>query len=167
MSLPVELLEIIFEFCYLESQWAVDDYMYGRENLSLSETFRNFPYSLATVDPSWNAMLLRHRKYWTGLPRVVFNVDSETPTHIDDAKTLMQHMLVPDTYHQFHVAIIRHSKGNPNDAAEKERVMKLMDLLGPEKLRFQSFFIDVHASSLLPAVTTYFNNLITFHEPAI
>lgn len=110
------------------------------ETPSLSDTLQSFPYSLAAVDPSWNAMLLRHRKYWTGLPRVVFYVDSKAPTHIDDAKTLMQHMLYepdPDTtYHQFHVAIIRHSKENPDDAAEKERVVKLMDLLAPEKKTF-------------------------------
>ena len=85
MFLPVELLEIIFEYRCLGSQRVVYSY-YCWDSPSLSDTLRNFPYNLATVDPSWNAILLRHRHYWIGLSRVVFNVDSKTPTHIDDAK---------------------------------------------------------------------------------
>jgi hypothetical protein len=159
MSLPVELLDIIFNFCYLG---AVYDYIW--DNPSLSDTLHKFPYSLAAVDPTWNAILLRHREYWTGLPRVVFNIDSTTPTHIDDAKTLLRYMLhQPDqhTYDQFHVAIVRRSKENPDDTAEKERVRNLMDLLTPKMSRFKSFLVDVHASSSLPSVTTYFNDLMT------
>jgi hypothetical protein len=164
MSLPVELLEIIFKFCYLGCQWdAYGDYVWN--NPSLSDTLRNFPYNLAAVDPSWNAILLRHRKYWIGLSRMVVSVDSKTPIHIDDAKTLLQYMLDErNTYtyiYGFHVAIIRRSKANPDDAAEKERVRNLMDLLVPHIQLIQSFVIDVHASSSLPSVTTYFNNLIT------
>ena len=36
-----------------------------------------------------------------------------------------------------------------------------MNLLVPHTCRFRSFVIDVHASSSLPSVTTYFNKLIT------
>jgi hypothetical protein len=158
MSLPVELLEIIFEFCYLGCRQKVYDYYWGTP--SLSDTLRNFPYNLAAVDPSWNAILLRYRNYWTGLPHLVFNVDSKTPTQIDDAKTLLRYIL-DDPSLQFHVAIVRHSKENPDGATEKDLVKNLMDLLAPEVHRFRSFLVDVHASSSLPSVTTYFNNLIT------
>src|SRR5437879_3567702 len=110
MPLPVELLQIIFDFCYLGCQWPVarDD----SEDPSLSDTLRDFPYSLAAVDPLWNAILLRHRHYWNGLRRIVFNVDSKTPTHIDDAETILQYMSYDPhrhSFHQFHVAIIRRS----------------------------------------------------------
>ena len=163
MSLPVELLDIIFKCCYLASPLR-DIYSEDWEDPSLSDTLQNFPYNLAAVDPTWNAILLRRREYWIGLPRVVFNVDSKMPTPIDDAKEILQHMLYepdPDTYHLFHVAIIRRSKANPDDADEKERVMNLMDLLAPQISRIQGFIIDVHASSSLPSVSTYFSNLIT------
>ena len=159
-SLPVELLEIIFKYCYLGYLRDADDDNW--EELSLSDTIRTFPYNLAAVDPSWNAILLRHRDYWTGLTRAIFNVDSKTPTHIDDAKTLLGYMLDgADPYYKFHVDIIRRSKANPDDAAEKDRVKNLMDLLAPEIRRCQSFLIDVHASSSLPSLTTYFQDLIT------
>ena len=135
------------------------------EGPSLSSTLHKFPYDLVAVDPSWNGILLRRRDYWIKLPRVVFNVDSKTPTHIDDAKTLLQCMLDERDYcafyYEFHVAIIRRSKENPDDAAEKERVRNLMNLLVPHTCRFRSFVIDVHASSSLPPVATYFNKLIT------
>ena len=81
MSLPVELLEIIFKFCYLGCQQ-------GRYNLwepSLSNILQQFLYSLVTVDPLWNSILLKHQ--------VVINVDSKTPTHIDDTQRLLQYML--------------------------------------------------------------------------
>jgi len=157
MSLPLELLEIIFKYCHLGC--LRDDW----EKPSLSHTLRNFPYNLAAVDPSWDALLLRHRDYWTGLNRAVFNVDSKTPTHIDDAKTLLRYILDEAApYYKFHVDIIRRSKANPDDAAEKDRVKNLMDLLAPEIGRCRTFLIDVHASSSLPSVTTYFNDqLIT------
>jgi hypothetical protein len=153
MSLPVEILEIIFEHCYLVS---IDSW-----DASPSDTLRNFPYNLVAVDPSWNAILLRHWNYWRGLSRVVFNVDSKTPTHIYDAKTVLQCMLYdpePHPSYDFHVAIIRYSKANPDDYAEKERVKNLMNLLVPHIRRIRSFIIDVHASSSLPSVTAYFNN---------
>ena len=155
MSLPVELLEMIFEHCYLVS---IDSVGW---DASLSDTLRNFLYNLVAVDPLWNAILLRHWDYWTGLSRVVFNVDSKTPTHINDAKTVLQYMLYdpgPDLSYDSHVAIIRYSKANPDDSAEKERVKNLTNLLAPHIRRFRSFVIDVHASSSLPSVTTYFNN---------
>jgi hypothetical protein len=172
MSLPVELLEIVFEYCFLgcppievDSDWEVNNYSWSMKGPSLSDTLQDFPYNLAAVDPSWNAILLRRRDYWLKLPRVVFNVDSKTTTHTDDAKTLLQCMLDEQDscsfYYEFHVAIIRHSKANPDDAAEKERVRTLMNLLVPHICRFRSFVIDVHASSSLPSVTTYFNKLIT------
>lgn len=160
MSLPVELLEIIFKYCYLGCLADVDTDDW--EEPSLSDTLRTFPYNLAAVDPSWNAILLGHRDYWTGVTRAVFNVDSKTPTRIDDAKTLLRYMLdEASPYYKFHVDIIRRSKENPDDAAEKDRVKNLMDLLVPEIRRCKSFLIDVHASSSLPPVTTYFNDLIT------
>jgi len=160
MSLPVELLEIIFKYCYLGCLPDVDSD--GWEEPSLSDTLRTFPYSLAAVDPSWDAILLRHRDYWTGVTRAVFNVDSKTPTRIEDAKTLLRYMLdEASPYYKFHVDIIRRSKANPDDAGEKDRVKNLMDLLAPEIRRCQSFLIDVHASSSLPSVTTYFNDLTT------
>ena len=59
----------------------------------------------------------------------------------------------------FHVAIIRRSKANLVDAAEEDRAKNLMDLLIPHIQLIQIFVIDVHASSSLPSVTTYFNNL--------
>ena len=155
MSLPVELLEIIFKHCYLVS---IDS---AGWDASLSDTLRNFPYNLIAVDPLWNAILLRHRNYWRGLSRVVFNVDSKPPTHIEDARTVLQYMLYdpePDPSHEFHVAVIRRSKANPDDTAEKERVKNFMNLLAPHIRRFRSFVIDVHASSSLPSVATYFNN---------
>ena len=155
MSLPVELLEIIFKHCYIVSIHSVG------WDASLSDTLRNFPYNLVAVDPSWNAILLRHWNYWRGLSRLVFNVDSKTPTHIDDARTVLQYMFYepePDPFYEFHVAIIRYSKVNPDDSAEKERVMNLMNLLVPHLRRVRSFVIDVHASSSLPSVTAYFNN---------
>jgi hypothetical protein len=169
MSLPVELLEIIFNFCYLGCPQVVNGYDWN--DRSLSDSLRKFPYNVAAVDPVWNAILLRHRNYWTGLPRAVFNVDSKMPTHIDDASTLLRYILGhpnPDPYYnyltsycyQFDVAIIRRSKENPDDVSEKERVKNLMNLLAPYMSRFRSFLIDVHASSSLPSVTTYFNNLI-------
>src|SRR5438105_817318 len=139
MSLPVELLEIIFNFCYLASI-GFEEYSYQP---SPSDCLRTFPYSLAAVDPSWNAMLLKHRKYWSKLTRVVFNVDSKTPTHIADAKTILQY--ISTDFSDLHLAIIRHSKTNPDDAAEKEHVRNLMDLLEPNLRYFQSFLIDVHA----------------------
>jgi hypothetical protein len=152
MSLPVEILEIIFEHCYLVS---IDSW-----DASLSDTLRNFPYNLVAVDPSWNAILLRHWNHWRGNSRVVFNVDSKTPTHIDDAKTVLQHMYDPelDPFYEFHVAIVRRSKANPDASAERERVKDLMNLLVPHIRRFRSIVIDVHASSYLPSVATYFNN---------
>jgi len=157
----MELLEIIFKYCYLGCLRDVDSDDW--EGPSLSDTLRNFPYNLAIVDAAWNALLLRHRDYWTGLNRAVFNVDSKTPTHIDDAKILLRYILdEADPYHKFHVDIIRRSKANPDDAAEKDRVKNLVDLLAPEIRRCRTFLIDVHASSSLPSVTTYFNDkLIT------
>jgi len=165
MSLPVELLEIIFNFCHLGCPLPVNGYDW--DGRWLSDSLRIFPYNVAAVDPVWNAILLRHRKYWTRLPRVVFNVDSKTPTHIDDARTLLRYLLGqpdPDPYHnyrnshchQFDVAIIRRFKENPDDVSEKERVKNLMDLLAPYMSCFRSIFIDVHASSSLPS-----NNLMT------
>jgi hypothetical protein len=159
MSLPVELLEIIFKYCYLGYLSDVDTDEW-EEPSSLSDTLRTFPYNLAAVDPSWNAILLRHRDYWTEVTRAIFNVDSKSPTPIDDAKTLLRYMLDDASpYYKFHVDIIRRSKANPDDAAEKDRVKGLMDLLAPEIRRCQSFLIDVHASSSLPSVATYFNDL--------
>ncbi|KIM37224.1 hypothetical protein M413DRAFT_31148 [Hebeloma cylindrosporum] len=158
MSLPVELLEMIFGYCHLGCRW------HKWHDPSLSETLLDFPYSLAAVDPLWNAILLRHQKYWSRVTRAVFNVDSKTPTHIEDAKTLLRHMVQPGPgnhhgFRQFHVAIIRRSKANPDDAAEEERVRKLMDLLAPEMLHFKSILVDVHGSLSLPSVTTYFGNV--------
>jgi len=125
--------------------------------------FETFPTTWSQWDPSWNAILLRHRKYWIGLSRAVFSIDSKTPTHIDDVKILLQYTLDErNTYsynYGFHVAIIRRSMENPDDAAEKERARNLMDLLVSHIQRVQSFVIDVHASSSLPSVTIYFNNL--------
>ena len=69
---------------------------------SLSSTLHKFPYDLVAVDPSWNGILLRRRDYWIKLPRVVFNVDSKTPPHIDDAKTLLQCMLDERDYCAFY-----------------------------------------------------------------
>jgi len=67
------------------------------------------------VDPLWNAILLQHWDYWTGLSRVVFNVDSKAPTHMDDGKTVLHYMLYdpePDPSYDFHVTVTRRSKAN-------------------------------------------------------
>ena len=66
---------------------------------------------------------------------MAFNVNSKTPTHIDNAKTLLHYMAYDpdfDAFHQFHVTIIHHSKIDPDDEAEKEWVRELMNLLAPE-----------------------------------
>ena len=50
MSLPTELLELVFNFCYLGS-------LENDEDLEFSlSTF--FPYNLAEVDPLWKDILL-------------------------------------------------------------------------------------------------------------
>ncbi|KIM42167.1 hypothetical protein M413DRAFT_26975 [Hebeloma cylindrosporum] len=158
MSLPVELLEVIFSFCYLGCPHAVSTYSGEETTSSLSYTLRNFPYNLMAVDSVWEAILIGHSEYWTGLPHLVFYVDSKSPTHIDDAKTILRYMLLPKSgSHSFHVAIIRRSKEIPDDASEKERLSNFMDLLLPGLQCFKGFLIDVHASSSLPS-PTYFSN---------
>ena len=62
----------------------------------------------------------------------------------------------------FGVTIIRR---NPDDAAEKARVKKFMDLLEPHMSQFGPSLIDVYASSSLPSITTDFIH-VSLHVPA-
>jgi hypothetical protein len=129
MSLPIELLELIFNFCYLGSLENDD------EEFSLSTLF---PYHLAEVDPLWKDI----PEYWTRV------ISKSSATGEEDAEAMSSKL--------FGVAIIRRSGANPNDAAEKARVKNFMDLLEPHMSQFGASLIDVYASSSLPSVTTDF-----------
>jgi len=72
MPFPIELIELVFSFCYLGSTST-------NEGPSLSTLF---PYYLAEVDPLWKEILLKFPNYWT---RVV----STIPNGVDEAKGIL------------------------------------------------------------------------------
>ena len=127
-DLPIELLELVFNFCYLGS-------LENDEDFSFSTLF---PYHLAEVDPLWKDILLNFPEYWT---RVI----SKSSTGEEEVSSKL-----------FGVAIIRRSGTNPDDAAEKARVRKFLDLLEPHMSQFGASLINVYASSSLPSITTDF-----------
>jgi len=134
---PVELLELVFNFCYLGST---------REYPSLSTLF---PYYLAEVDPLWKEILLKFPNYWT---RVV----STIPSSVNDAKGTSR----PRSSTLFGVAIIRRCRANPDGATERARVKDFLERLeGSMQMQCDSFSIDVYASSSLPSITTDFNHI--------
>ena len=107
----------------------------------MTGTALRFPTPFEPFPTTWPRWILRGMPSClgtgtTGLNSLVWSLTS-TQEHlpIDDAKTLLQCMLDEQNacsfYYEFHVAIILRSKANPDDAAEKERVRSLMDLLVP------------------------------------
>ena len=137
MPFPIELLELIFNFCYLGST---------NEEPSLSTLF---PYYLAEVDPLWKEILLKFPNYWT---RVV----STIPNGVEDAKGISR----PRSSTLFGVAIIRRCRANPDDATEKARVKIFLDRLECNmQLQCDGFFIYVYVSSSLPSITTDLNHI--------
>ena len=133
MSLPTELLELVFNFCYLGSLENDEDLEFSLSTFS--------PYNLAEVDPLWKDILLDFPEYWT---RVV----SKSSTGEEDPEAMSSKL--------FGAAIIRRSGANPDDAAEKARVKNFMHLLELHISQFGASLIDVYASSSLPSLTILF-----------
>jgi hypothetical protein len=96
-DLPLKLLELCFNFCYLGS-------LETDEEPSL---YSLFPYYLSEVDPLWKDILLTFPDYWT---RVV----SHSNTYLESRKN-------------FDVALIHRAGTNPDNVAERARVTNVMN----------------------------------------
>ncbi|KDR83179.1 hypothetical protein GALMADRAFT_873705 [Galerina marginata CBS 339.88] len=171
MSLPPELLSIIFKFVHHESpqtneprelipRWmkkmdeglkrAAKALVHREEQIDFSSPTL-FPYSMAAVSPYWSEILSSHPEFWT---LVVFFVDSRYTSMAQATIILKRSRKLP-----IHVVITRREgfrmKEYP-DLHEKCQIEALINLLRPHLPRCKSLHIDAHLSLSLPVVPKAF-----------
>ncbi|KII90123.1 hypothetical protein PLICRDRAFT_91225 [Plicaturopsis crispa FD-325 SS-3] len=168
LSLPTELLVMIFHHVYFQSLDTLDFFLPLRNEFesywtaAMFNAFypegakwafeadlgsrRFFPYNIAAVCPRWRSILSAVPKYWT---RLVMHVGHDATSIADVQSYLAWSEDLPIT-----VAILRREGYETPDPMEAFRVASVTRLLAPHFHRFKSLDIRVVDSMSLPTLGT-------------